>query len=97
MIKIWKEYFSEELLIDFSMDQCPMLIGIMRQISMENNSFLKYQSEVLLSDDVLLRTNEQLDPEKLVDQLIVFKEEFNKNEKYLVNIYYCTNSYIYYR
>jgi len=88
LIKIWKENFSEESLIDFSMDQCPMLIGIVRQISMENNSFIKYQSELLLINDVLVRTNEEFDPEILLYQFIVFKEEFDKNEKYLVNIFY---------
>jgi len=96
LIKIWKENFSEESLIDFSMDQCPMLIGIVRQVSMENNSFIKYQSEVLLIDDVLVRTNEEFDPEILLYQLIVFKKEFDKNEQYFVNILSCTNSYIYY-
>ncbi len=69
------------------MDQCPMLIGIMRQISMGNNSFLKYQPEVLLMNDVLLRTNEEFDLERLLYQLIAFKKEFDKNEQYLVNIY----------
>jgi hypothetical protein len=64
-----------------------MLIGIMRQISMGNNSFLKYQPEVLLMNDVLLRTNEEFDLERLLYQLIAFKKEFDKNEQYLVNIY----------
>ena len=73
-----------------------MLIGIMRQISMENNSLLKYQPEILLKDDVLVRTNEEFDPEILLYQLIVFKEEFDKNEKYLVNILSCTNVCILY-
>ncbi len=63
-----------------------MLIGIVRQISMENNSLIKYQSEVLLMNDFLVRTNEEFDPEILLYQLIVFKQEFDKNEKYLVNI-----------
>jgi hypothetical protein len=96
LTKVWKENFSEESFIDFSMDQCPMLIGIVRQFSMENNSFIKYQSEVLLMNDVLLRTNEEFDPEILLYQLIAFKEEFDGNEKYFVNILSCTNSHIYY-
>jgi hypothetical protein len=86
LIKIWKENFSEKSLIDFSMDQCPMLIGIVRQISMENNSLIKYQSEILLMNDVLVLTNEEFDPEILLYQLIIFKQEFDKNERYLVNI-----------
>ncbi len=94
MTEVWKENFSEESLIDFSMDQCPMLIGIVRQVSMENNSFIKYQSEVLLIHDFLVRTNEEFDPEILLYQLIVFKKEFDKNEQYLVNILSCTNPYI---
>jgi hypothetical protein len=88
LIKKWEEYFPEEPLVDFSMDQCPMLIGVRRKISMTGNSLLKYESEVLLMDDTLVRTNEEFDPEILLYQLIVFKEEFVKNEKYFVNICY---------
>ena len=86
MIKIWEEYFSEESSIDFSMDQCPMLIGIMRQISLGQKSFFTYQPEVLLTGDTAVRTNEEFDPEILLSQLITFKQEFDKNERYLVSI-----------
>jgi hypothetical protein len=86
LIKIWEEYVSEESSIDFSMDQCPMLIGIGRQISLGQKSFFKYQSEVLLVNDVLVRTNEKFDPDIFWGQLITFNKEFEKNERYLVSI-----------
>ncbi len=73
-------------MIDFSMDQCPMLIGIGRQISLGQKSFFTYQPEVLLTGDTAVRTNEEFDPEILLSQLITFKQEFDKNEKYFVSI-----------
>jgi len=98
LIKIWKENFPKESFINFSMDQCPMLIGILRLPSNENGSFLKplYEPNILLLGDVLVRTNERLDLESLLYQLIVFKEQFNKNEQYLVGFILYTNTHIYY-
>ena len=63
-----------------------MLIGITGQFSLENEFFFKYQPEVLLMDDVLMRTNVEFELEILFYQLIVFRQEFQKNEKYLVSI-----------
>lgn len=61
-----------------------MLIGVRRPLSMRNDSFPEDKPEVLLAGDVLVRTNQELDLESLLYDLIVFKEEFDKNERYLV-------------
>ncbi len=67
-----------------------MLIGVMRRIPMENDSSssLEYEANEILIDDVLVSTDEQLNLETLLCQLIVFKEEFDKNEEYLVSFSY---------
>jgi hypothetical protein len=71
------------------MEQCPMLIGIIRRPSRENDAFSEplYESEILLIGDELMRTPEPLNLERLLDQLIVFKEEFDKNEENFVRVY----------
>ena len=52
---------------------------------MNNDSFFEYVHEVILIDDVLVRTNEELEIELFLYQMIVFKEEFHKNIRYLVS------------
>ena len=52
---------------------------------MNNDSFFEYVHEVILIDDVLVRTNEEFEIELFLYQMIVFKEEFHKNIRYLVS------------
>jgi hypothetical protein len=82
--------FSDEFVINFSMEECPMLIGILRRPSQEDDPFVEpsYEFEILLMGDRLVRSSEQLNLESLFDQLIVFKEEFDENEENYVSIYY---------
>jgi len=82
--------FSDEFVINFSMEECPMLIGILRRPSQEDEPFVEpsYEFEILLMGDRLVRSSEQLNLESLFDQLIVFKEEFDENEENYVSIYY---------
>ncbi len=72
------------------MEECPMLIGILRRPSQEDDPFVEpsYEFEILLMGDRLVRSSEQLNLESLFDQLIVFKEEFDENEENYVSIYY---------
>ena len=84
LIESWKEYFPNESFIRFWKYQCPMLIGIKREFSLENNFLAKYEIEELLQDGISVRTDEEVDFEILLYQLIVFKEEFDRNERYLV-------------
>ena len=87
MITIWREYFPEQPVIDLSIvDQFPMLIGAMTSCAMHNNQCCEYVPEILLIDDVLVRTSEILELELLFYQLILFKEEFQKNVRYLVSV-----------
>ncbi len=90
LIKFWGDLFPGEPIIDFSIDQCPMLIGVMRGILITYDSFSpsQYIPEILLLENVLVCNDEELNLEALFYQLIVFKQEFDKNEKYLVSFFY---------
>ncbi len=76
--------------MNFSMELCPMLIGIKRGFSKENNSYssIQYESKLLLIGDDLVQTFQQLNLETLLDQLITFKVECDENEQSFVRISY---------
>jgi hypothetical protein len=59
-----------------------MLIGVMRRSSRE----FQYELKVLLQGDTLMDTQQKLNLETLVNQLIGFKESFDVNEQSLVGI-----------
>lgn len=63
-----------------------MLIAVMKPFTMGTDLFWKYVPEVLLIDDVLTRTDDDYDPESLLCDLIIFKEKFDKNHRYLVSL-----------
>ena len=87
LIKLWQEYFSEQPVIDFSMiGPFPTLIGLMISFRVDSDSPSEHVPEILLIDDGLVRTSEILELELLFYQLIQFKEEFNKNFRYLVSV-----------
>jgi len=67
-----------------------MLIGIMQRSPRENDPFpeSKYEYKELLKGNSLIHTPRKLNLETLFDQLVVFKEEFDENEQYLVSICY---------
>ena len=81
---IWQEYFPRQSPRWFATCQCPILIGVMKSLVITNESFVEYVPEVLLIDEVLTRTNADFDLELLLNQLILFKEEFDENNRYLV-------------
>ncbi|CAF2768867.1 unnamed protein product [Rotaria sp. Silwood2] len=85
LIDIWRETFSSHFGIDLSMEECPMLIGVMRRASRDNNSFsiCPYEFKILLEDDILMQTNIKFNRDAFLDMLITFKEEFDENEQYL--------------
>jgi hypothetical protein len=82
LIEIWGEMFNSEFFNDFSAIQYPMLIGVMRRSSRE----FQYELKVLLQGDTLMDTQQKLNLETLVNQLIGFKESFDVNEQSLVGI-----------
>lgn len=80
--KNWNEIFPQLSGIKFSMEECPMLIGIRRQFSS-----LEYEVRILLIHDVLQPDGEELDLDNLLFKLITFKEEFDTNKKLLVSLF----------
>ncbi|CAF3619994.1 unnamed protein product [Rotaria sp. Silwood1] len=85
LIEIWKEIFSRHFPIDLTKDVCPILIGIMRRSSEENDSSLasSYEFKILLTGDMLMHDHRTLNTEALSDMLVTFKKEFDENEQYL--------------
>jgi len=83
LIKIWKEIFSTEI----SIEQCPMLIGIMRQSATDKtcSSTSKYVFLPLLKGDTLIRTKEKFSTKSVLNELSMFKEECDENEQALVS------------
>ncbi|CAF1465902.1 unnamed protein product [Rotaria sordida] len=85
LINILEEMFSSKFFIDFSMEHCPMFIGVTRKFAEENDSFSPsyYEFHFLLINDILIRTYQKLNVQTLMDELISFKEEFDNNEEIL--------------
>jgi hypothetical protein len=80
--------FSNQRLNIPSVEECPMLIGIMRRSAGENGwSFTsEYEFKSLLNGDTLLRTQEKSTRKTLLRELIIFKEKCDDNEQALVNL-----------
>jgi hypothetical protein len=104
LVEIWEELFSTRFDDNFSIEQCPMLIGITRSTDAEKcwSSISEYEFTTLLKSDTITSTNEKVTRETLVRELIIFKEKCDKNEKVLVSVVFClTDSmkyeYIYYQ
>jgi len=80
--------FSTQPFIDFSTEQCPMLIGIQRLCQKEKDGLFstKYQFQSLLKGDTLTRTQEKSTRAVLLGELRIFKKECNDNELALVSL-----------
>jgi hypothetical protein len=80
--------FSTQPFIDFSTEQCPMLIGIQRLCQEEKDELFstKYQFQSLLKGDTLTRTQEKSTRAVLLDELTIFKKECDDNELALVSL-----------
>ena len=79
LTKIWKTFFPGQLSIEFSLDRCPMLIGVMKSFPIQNDSFSEFLFQVL-------NVNQEFNIEDLFYELILFKEEFDQNEQYFVSL-----------
>jgi hypothetical protein len=88
-MRIWQELFSTEIPVG----QCPMLIGIMQTLNIEKCESLKskYQFRLLLENNKLTRTKEKVTLERLLNELITFKEQFDENQQNLVKRLFYTN------
>ncbi|UJR19503.1 hypothetical protein I4U23_022632 [Adineta vaga] len=87
LIQIWMDIFSTNPFQNLSIEQYPILIGITRSFIGEQNSSLtsEYNFKILLQDNQLLRFQQSLSRETLLDELKIFKKEFNQNERILSN------------
>jgi hypothetical protein len=83
---VWEDIFSTEFLDDFCVEQCPMLIGIMRLFIEEKDGAFKseYQFKPLLKGDTLTRTQGKSNRAAVLSELAIFKEECDDNEQALV-------------
>ena len=68
LLEVWREMFLDQYLDISSVEQCPMLIGVMRRSAGETGwSFPSdYQFTVLLKNDTVLRTGEKPTREMLL-------------------------------
>jgi hypothetical protein len=74
LTNIWEEIFSTKFFDDFSIEQCPLLIGIMRLFENKTNELIKfeYQFKSLLKYDMLTRTYKTVNREILLNELDFF-------------------------
>jgi len=86
LTNIWEEIFSTKFFDDFSIEQCPLLIGIMRLFEDKTSELIKseYQFKSLLKCDILTRTHMTVNREILLNELRFFKKECDENEEVLV-------------
>jgi hypothetical protein len=79
---------STEFFADFSVEKCPMFIGIMRR-SANNKDWLspiEYECTLLQQSDTLTCNEMKSSHERLLNELICFKEKCDDNEKLLVSV-----------
>ncbi|CAF4095665.1 unnamed protein product, partial [Adineta steineri] len=83
--EIWTKLFPTTPFEGYSIGEYPMLIGIAQQ-SPGKNKWLplsEHEFRTVLECDTLIRTGEKLSKEKLLQELIIFKEECDDSEKNL--------------
>ncbi|CAF1343882.1 unnamed protein product [Adineta ricciae] len=83
LVQVWKEIFSTELLPDFSMERCPMFIGIKRRLASNQHWYREsqYVFEEMIEHDIVIRTDYTVLRGILYRKLFDFKDEFDKNEQ----------------
>ncbi|UJR34718.1 hypothetical protein I4U23_027495 [Adineta vaga] len=86
LTNIWEEMFSTRLFDEFSIEECPLLIGIMRLCEYNSKNGIitsEYQFKGLTKGNTLIRTGLKIDHGNLLYELNRFKEECYNNEKHL--------------
>ncbi|CAF3499226.1 unnamed protein product [Rotaria sp. Silwood1] len=83
LTKIWEEIFSTQFFDNFSIEQCPLLIGVMRLFEHKIDGIVtsEYQFKSLIIGNSLTRTQMTVNRENLLNELDIFKEEYDKNEQ----------------
>jgi hypothetical protein len=82
--------FSTQFFDDLSIEEYPVLIGITRLFQEDNDGLLtsEYQFKLLLKGDTLIRNQNKVTSQMLLNELVNFKEECNENEQALVSYGY---------
>jgi hypothetical protein len=82
LTSVWKNTFHTQFFRQFSDEQYPMLIGIMRISIPEMNGSRTsaYQFKLLLKGEKLIRTQKKPDRKTTLDELINYRKEFDINE-----------------
>jgi hypothetical protein len=85
--KIWEEMFYIKFFENFSIEECPLLIGIMRlfEDKIDGLTTSEYQFKLLFEDNSLINI------QQTINQLSIFKKQCEKNEQGLVS--YCLGLY----
>ena len=91
LAKIWEEMFSTQFFDDFSIEECPLLIGIMRLFEHKIDGLVtsEYEFKTLVKGDTLIRTEMTVNCENLLNELDIFNSECDKNQQDLVSIFSC--------
>ena len=84
---MWEEKFGCRFFDQFRTEDYPMLIGIGRCTPEEKLWFSPpdYRYQVLLKGDRLARNREEATEKSVLNELKIFKEEFDRNEIDLVS------------
>ena len=72
---------------NFSNEQCPLLIGIMRlfEDKIDGLTTSEYQFKLLFEDKSLINIQQTINRERLINELSIFKKQCEKNEQGLVS------------
>lgn len=84
----WEEIFSTRFFDDFSIEQCPLLIGIMPRCERKINDVteFEYQFMTLVKNNTLIRTEIPINRDNLWNELQIFKQECEENQQILVSV-----------
>lgn len=88
--QMWFETFWIPLVIDYAVEQTPMLIGITQIFSNEVVNLLptlKYQVTILMQSDVLQRKVQKVTDKLLLKELQFFKLPFDESMKNFVCVF----------
>ena len=88
LVRWWCKIFPDSTLEFVSMDECPVLIGVMRctLTTGARGLPLDYDYRVLLRRDTLSQTVQISTPKKLLELLRTFTDDWHHNEKLLVSV-----------
>ncbi|CAF4754174.1 unnamed protein product [Rotaria sp. Silwood2] len=83
LLKFWEEIFYTKFFDDLSIEQYPLLIGIMRLFEDKTNELIisEYQFKSLIEGNMLIRTQKTINRKMLLNKLCIFKKQCDENEQ----------------